>query len=85
MQFYNASGRYTIGNTTLHGGSANVGIADSSGTFTFTGCSITSPTAIAFNVSGSTATNTANVAYTGLITQANNYAAVSVANQRAAR
>ena len=64
----------------MHGGGANVGIADSSGTFTFTGCSITSPTAIAFNVSGSTATNTANVAYTGLITQANNYAAVSVAN-----
>ena len=79
LQFDNADATYNFnGTTTLAGGDAGVDILNGSGgAFTFgTGTSITSPTGVAFNVSGSTAA----VTYSGNITQANNAALVNVLN-----
>ncbi|MEN6558109.1 MAG: right-handed parallel beta-helix repeat-containing protein [Thermoguttaceae bacterium] len=74
LVFNNADGVYTIGQTHLTGGSAAVSMTNSDGTFTFSACTITSPEATAFNVSG----GSANVAFTGSISQANDYAAVAI-------
>ncbi|WP_232375596.1 hypothetical protein [Mesorhizobium comanense] len=69
LQFNNANGAYHFnGTTTLNGGDAGVDIlGGSTGTFSFgTGASITSPSGIAFNVVG----GSASVTYAGTITQA---------------
>ena len=77
LQFDNADGTYTFNHAvTLHGGDAGIDIIDSDGTFTFADATITSPTGTAFYVDG----GAANVNFTGLITQANNAAAVYVAD-----
>ncbi|NUN96066.1 MAG: cadherin-like domain-containing protein [Candidatus Omnitrophica bacterium] len=83
LQFDNADGTYNFnGTTTLNGGDAGIDIlSGSAGAFTFgTGCAITSPTGIAFNVDGGMSTSTAGVTYSGAITQANNAAMVNVSN-----
>ena len=69
------------GTTNLNGGDAGVDIiAGSAGTFSFgTGTSITSPTGAAFNVGSSSA----NVTYSGNMTQANNASLVSISNESA--
>ncbi|MEN6405339.1 MAG: right-handed parallel beta-helix repeat-containing protein [Thermoguttaceae bacterium] len=74
LVFDGADGKYSFGRTTLSGGSASLRMTDSDGNFTFSACTITSPDAVAFNLSGGSAT----VAYTGKITQANDYAAVAI-------
>lgn len=76
LQFNNADGDYgLVGSVALNGGDAGVDIINGSdGTFTFGDTEITSPTGIAFNVIG----GTADVDFTGKITQASNFAAVSV-------
>jgi len=81
LQFSNADSNnsyYFLGTTTLNGGDAGIDIInDSEGTFTFsTGTSITSPTGTAFNLNG----GTANVTYSGTITQANNATTIAIAN-----
>jgi hypothetical protein len=70
------------GTTTLGGGNAGIDILNgSAGTFNFsTGTSITSPSGIAFNVDGGATTSTANVTYSGNITQASNFAMVNINN-----
>jgi hypothetical protein len=83
LQFSNADGSYQFnGTTTLGGGDAGVDIlTDSAGTFTFASTTtITSPSGTAFNVDGGVSTSTANVTYSGNITQASNAAMVSVTN-----
>ena len=78
LQFNNADGTYNFSNdVTLNGGDAGIDIlSGSGGTFTFSDAdsAITSPTGIAFNVDGSTATAT----FPGSITQNNASSAVSV-------
>ena len=81
LVFDQANGTYNIGQTTLNGGSASVALTNSNGTFTLSACTITSPSSTAFNVSGGSGT----VNFTGLITQANNFAAVSVSGGNTAR
>jgi hypothetical protein len=77
MQFSAANGHYTFGQLTLNGGSAAVSVTGTStGTFTFSNATITNPNGTAFNVDG----GSANINFTGLITQDNNFAAVSVTN-----
>ena len=80
-QFNNADGTYLLfGTGTLNGGDAGIDILNgSSGTFNFgqnlvSTWSITSPTGTAFSIDSSTA----NVIYSGNITQANNAAAVDI-------
>lgn len=80
LAFSNADGSYSFNGTVTLNGTGNVadtGIditGDSDGTFTFTDATITSPTGIGLNVDG----GSADVNYTGFITQANNAAALSV-------
>ncbi|MGX9053219.1 beta strand repeat-containing protein [Mesorhizobium sp. 14Argb] len=77
LQFDNADGIYNFnGTTTLNGGDAGIDIVNGSGgTFSFgTGTTITSPSGTAFNVD----TGTANVTYSGNITQASNAAMVAI-------
>jgi methionine-rich copper-binding protein CopC len=85
LQFDNADGTYNFdtvnGTTILNGADAGIDITNgSSGTFNFgratspNNFAITSPTGTALNVNGSSA----NVAYRGNITQANNAAMVAV-------
>src|SRR5262245_59085585 len=81
LQFNNADGTYNFnGTTTLNGGNAGVDIlGGSGGTFSFgANTSITNPTGTAFDVQGSTA----NVTYSGNITQATaGQAMVNVLNE----
>jgi hypothetical protein len=75
MQLDNANGTYTFGKLTLNGGDAGVDITGGSlGSFTFTNATITNPAGVAFNVTGGSAA----VDFTGIISQNNNAAAVSV-------
>ncbi len=80
LQFNNADGDYGFsGSVVLDGSSvaANTGIDilnGSAGTFTFDDTTITDPTGTAFNVDG----GTADVTFTGEITQNNNASAVAI-------
>jgi Bacterial Ig domain len=79
LQFSNADGVYNFnGTNTLNGGDAGIDITTGSGgTFSFSSnTTITSPTGVAFNVSGSAPV----IKYDGTITQANGAAAVSIAS-----
>lgn len=79
LQFDNADGTYNFnGTTTLNGGDAGVDILNgSAGTFSFgTGTTITSPSGIAFNISGTA--STCGVTYSGNITHGTNTAMVNI-------
>ena len=80
LQFNNADGTYTFNDAVeLAGGDAGIDIINGSdGTFTFANTTITSPTGTAFNLNG----GTADVTFTGKITQGNDAAAVAIEDAR---
>ena len=72
LQFDNADGTYNFnGTNTMNGGDAGIDILNGSGgSFSFSSnTTITNPTGTAFNVNGTTTTVTANVTYSGSMTQ----------------
>lgn len=80
LQFNNADGTYRFNDGVVMDGSANGAdtaldiIGDSSGTFTFDDATITDPTGTAITVAG----GSANLNYTGTVTQSNNQDALEV-------
>lgn len=80
LQFDNAGGAYNFNGTTTLNGAGDEGIDilnGSGGTFNFgTGTSITSPSGISFNISGTA--STCNVTYSGSITHATATAMVNI-------
>ena len=74
LVFSEADGTYNFNHAVALSGGARIDINDSDGTLKFSDTTITSPDAIAFTVVG----GEADVTFTGNITQANNFAALSV-------